>query len=350
MRVSISYNGDIYLANTSAPGNNMKKPKIVNLTGHGRVPRKPLAEDGKSITGRKSISDDPLSEIPLLSGGTQTPPSLEHQLRRKGSDITLKLSSNAYSDRDELLRAKTPEEPLPPYDTDFEAPFSSSPLAQSTPRIRLERKATLTDSYSLCDLESSSVDIDHSNMGLGPLSIEKTNDGDFADRVQRKTPKSKVTGLQVRYHHSKKMKKHPSPSKADLETWEIALKQYPGFDEYETFTKVNDETEVNIDSCSAINILGPKCANAKLQESIRKQDQEKGSEISLKQDLSRISDVSNRSKVRKSFVTRPTSVARSRSRKGARRGRSYSSNDVNKASYMDIDELQWEQPALLRKA
>jgi hypothetical protein len=328
----------------------MKNPKIVNLTGHGRVPRKPLAEDGKSIRGRKSISDDPISEIPLPSGGTRTPPSLDHQLRRKESDRILELSSDTYSDSDELLGVKTPKEPLPPYDTDFDAPFSSSPLAQSTPRIRLERKATLTDSHSLPDLESSSVDKDHSDMDLDPSSMQKTNGGDLVDMVQRKTPKSKVTGLQVRSHHSKKMKKHPSPSKADLEAWEIALRQYPGFGESETFTQVDDETDTNVDSCSAINILGPKCANAKLQEPIRKQGQEKGSDMFLKLDLSRISDVSNRSKVRKSFVTGLTSAAKTRSREGARRGRSYSSNDVDKDSCMDIDELQWEQPALLRKA
>lgn len=143
----------IYLA-----GDNFKNPKIFNLTGHGKIRRKPLPDDGKSL------------RLPKASG---------YQLTQSASEPILELSSDMPSNKAEALDDNTTE-PFPLYDSNYDLPFSSSPIAQSTPRIHVQpafRDENIRVKSANAKLPSSSeIDINEcfSDMDMGVDEDETT--------------------------------------------------------------------------------------------------------------------------------------------------------------------------------
>lgn len=314
---------------TLSLGDNLKNPKIVGLTGHGKIRRKPLPDGGKSLRSQNSSSS---------------------QLARSKSEPILELSSDNPSNSVEPLGSENATEPFPLYDTDYDMAFSSSPIAQSTPRIRVQPPFEEgVDSRSSSDQEFTGVSGSHSDMDLDTREIEK------ADVVKKKPPQSKGARSSVRSTHVGRMKKHPSPSKADLEKWEQILTHFPATDDSESHSQVYNNYGINVYFHPKSSVLHPKPTNFKLQEPTRKQDKSQGGGMFHLQvpdgakTSATMDDAPSRRKDRVSSVTKHRS-SKTRSREGTRSGRSFSSNVLKEDNPMDIDELQLDQPCLLRKA
>ncbi|CZT44996.1 uncharacterized protein RSE6_05264 [Rhynchosporium secalis] len=259
-------------------GDNFKNPKIFNLTGHGNIRRKPLADDGKSLRSHKSNDhpDDPFSERPESSSITRTPTRFENRLRddssnSQSSEVIPDLPNNCHTPK------RTSERKIRTsiYDNDFDAMLSSSPFAQSTPRIRLEPtfeedgtkvlKNVSADSRSLFD--SDQMDLDF--IRKSPSSLEP---------AKRKSSTAKDYG--IRYYSYKKVKKHPSPSKAELEGLERALQAFLPLSPSESFPPLDDLYPVK-EAMVPAPALATTDPNKKMQNTKRhgmKLDSLKGSE------------------------------------------------------------------------
>ena len=198
-----------------------------------------------------------------LGSITRTPTRFETRLRDdQGSELVPDLPSSCHTPkytREKKIRTSI-------YDGDFDAMMSSSPFAQSTPRIRLQptfeedgKKLLMNvpaDTRSLFD--SDQMDVDSDSMGKSPSSQEP---------VKRKN--SLVKDYGVRYHSSKKVKKHPSPSKAELEGLERALPNFLPLSPSEGYPPVDDIYPVR-DSLAPVAALGPKDPNRRLQDTKRR--------------------------------------------------------------------------------
>ncbi|KAL5324515.1 hypothetical protein ACEPPN_009061 [Leptodophora sp. 'Broadleaf-Isolate-01'] len=312
-------------------GDNFKNPKIYTLTGHGNVRRKPLADDGKSLRSRKSTDhpDDPFSERPHSSSITRTPTSFENRLRDdasydQGSEFIPDLPSRCHTPK--YTREKKVRTSI--YDDDFDAMLSSSPFAQSTPRIRLEPtfeedgkkmlKNVSADTRSLFD--SDQMDIDSDTMSKAPSSQEP---------VKRKN--SLVKDYGVRYHSSKKVKKHPSPSKAELEGLERALQDFLPRSPSEGFPPLDDIYPLG-ESLAPAAALAPRDPNTKLQDVKRR---------GMKLEPLKITE------------SMPILLSQPKKSLPASPRQNISPIDVSRrymsrntiADQMDIDELQWDDTA-----
>ncbi|KAH7407885.1 hypothetical protein BKA64DRAFT_433898 [Cadophora sp. MPI-SDFR-AT-0126] len=312
-------------------GDNFKNPKIYTLTGHGNVRRKPLADDGKSLRSRKSAdhTDDPFSERPHSSSITRTPTSFENRLRDdmsydQGSDFIPNLPSRCHTPK--YTREKKARTSI--YDEDFDAMLSSSPVAQSTPRIRLEPtfeedgkkllKNVPADTRSLFD--SDQMDIDSDTMGQSSPSQEL---------IKRKNSLLKDYG--VRYQSSKKVKKHPSPSKAELEGLERALQNFLPLSPSEGFPPIDDANPVG-ESLVPAAALAPQDPNRKIQDTKRR-----GTKLEPLKTTESMPILLNQSK-----VSQPASPRENISRVDG--GNRYMSHK-SLADRMDLDELQWDDTA-----
>jgi hypothetical protein len=328
-------------------GDYFKNPKIFSLTGHGNVRRKPIADDSKSLRSRKS-ADDPFSERPHSSGITRTPTSFENRLR---DDMSIDQTIEIIPDLPELpSRIQTPKNdararvklfPLL-LETEFDTFLSSSPLAQSTPRIRLEPtiedgkrslKNVPTDSRSLFDLD---VDVD-----MPPATK-------VPDLAKNNSSEGREGGLGVRNSSPKNMKKHPSPTKAELEEWERDVGQFPPFRRSESFAARDDTAPIAPGVGLRAPLMVSKDANARLQR--KRRGQGKGIEFFQKLELMKTTesmpDISRRSEGPKGMIEKPldtTNTGPSPDVKDTRR-QSTQNDDVD-SSMMDIDELQWDSSA-----
>jgi len=170
--------------------------------------------DGNNSINQDSISALSSEEIPEL-------PARAQHLREEFSS-----ARNHHSNIDDML-------------------LSSSPLAQSTPRIRLEpsfeRDGTTrlrnvsASSRSLFDPDNSSLR-DHTDMDLDTSSLDLNPGCELNNLGKRKSSPIQEQSIIVsepevpdvlRY---KRAKKHPSPSKQELKTLEIALNKFPHFE------------------------------------------------------------------------------------------------------------------------
>jgi hypothetical protein len=291
----------------------------------------------------------------------RTPTKFEHRLKedmsidQNANSIPLP-PNNRQSLKDELPRVRKVKQSALVYDVDFDALLSSSPLAQSTPRIRLEptfeedgkkkRKNVPADSRSLFDPDNSSVG-QHSDMYVDSPSRSKAPSRRVSNTVKRRNSQIKDGGLGIKSHLSKRMKKHPSPSKAELEGLEIAMRQYPPFVRGASPNVQNDLTLSFGELRTAISVLTPKDHNAMLQEPTKRQIKGKGLEIfekpgSTKQ-TSSMSEMPKRPKAQKSsMIPKPADPTNTKPRTKTSGSSRY---DLADGSMMDIDELQWDRTA-----
>lgn len=269
------------------------------------------------------------------------------------------LTSRPQSSRDSLARGKKLKGSRLAFDAEsFDALFSSSPLAQSTPRIRLEPameengRKTLrhvpADSRSLFDADTSSMV--PSEMDIDSPPAKNQTDKPLGDLITRKTS-IRDRGLFKRY--SKKTKKHPSPSKTELEVLEKSLKESPEFGTCETFmvselSKVKGAVPNDFGTRShSTPALAPKDPNIKVKGVAHSKDKRIGFGLFPKPapqpNLSRsgisMPDMATR-KAQKTMIPRPAET-NSRLRPELEEPR-YSLRDaVLNATDMDVDELQW---------
>lgn len=342
----------------------MKNPKVYSLTGHGIIRRKKLADDGKSLRSQKSFSDDPFAERPSSSPINRTPTSFETRLKE---DISINQTQEIIPDLPS--RAQHPDELPQPrlkksrpstvvYDADFDALFSSSPLAQSTPRIRLnptfqDGRATLknvpADTPSFFDPETSSVSR-YSDMDID-IPFVATNHDLMGLDVKKKTSQTKNVGLATKSRDGKRMKKHPSPSKAELEVLESAMPDFPEqMSRSQTFNNLNSLSAMGYESTLPHGVLTSRDSNTKLP--IPKPcEKGKGFGKYLKPDLTRTAGTMP--ELSKSKIPRLSDGASAKVRLEARQERRFMTrdprDDINGGDLMDIDELQWDRTALMRR-
>lgn len=359
-QLSIAYSGAV---TESILGDNFKNPKVFHLTGHGNVPRKPVADDGRSIRSRKSNSTDPFSERPGSSGIIRPPTNLELSLNDNmfidpNSEIIPDLpSSRPQSSRESLPRGKKLKgSPLSnTYDTEnFDALLSSSPLAQSTPRIRLEPtleqngrralKNVPADYRSLFDPDTSSVtDVDRT-----PVKPQTGESLRFHIKRKSSLLKESALGFQC---HSKRTKKHPSPDTAELEGMEKLLQEHPPFGTSETLVlpgnvEVQDKTPAYFGSAFPAPVLSPRDPNPNIQDQTKAIEKRKRLGLFPNSELSRTGasspDIHKRSKIPKSLIPKPADTTNTKPRQDNR----YSLRDeVFNGTAMDIDELQRNESA-----
>lgn len=343
----------------------MKNPKIYSLTGHSNVRRKQVADDGKSLRSRKSVSDDPFSERPDSSSMSRTATRFENRLY---DDMSIDHATELISDlpsqsheHDELSqpRSKKARQSYIATGPDFDAFFSSSPLGQSTPRIRLEptfeeddRKILIkvpADSRSLFDLDIFGPG-QYSDMDIDTSPI--TRDNELRNRDPKRKGARTRHGTSARPRSSNRTKKHPSPSKAELEGLERALNQFGRSD---IFGHHEDISSAEYAPLPTTGILASMDANTKLTEPNRR-DKGKGFGMFLKPDLTRTTtsvpsipkhgNTHGPSKIPKpaeKFVSRIRLEARPERRFSAQLGKAEKAD----GSHMDVDELQWDQTALM---
>ncbi|KAM0429379.1 hypothetical protein ACHAPT_006597 [Fusarium lateritium] len=208
-------------------GDNLNKRKVQRIVG-GQVSRKPVADDGKSLRNGKSL-DDPFSE----GGGWRTPTSFESRLKNG-------------ADNDQSTIPPLPHNPFESekeFDDDIEDRIlNSTPVASSTPRIRVERVSASSSDESPT-LKAPKLTQKQANLRLIGTSLNH-GQREFArtHRLKLTRPDSgKITLVEsanvVRRDWEKTMgepdafgpkrvKKHPSPSKEALESLELAFRKY----------------------------------------------------------------------------------------------------------------------------
>ena len=275
-------------------------------------------------------------------------------------------TSRPQSSRESLARGQKHKAYRLTHDSEsFDALFSSSPVAQSTPRIRLAPtvegngrrtlKQVPANSQSLFDADSSSMGFRQMEVDPPPAQNDTTSEMEvnttlpndqtgehFGDRVTRKTS-FKDRALPKR--HSKKAKKHPSPSKLELEGLEKALSDFPAFGTSQTPVTHEHLDNVGI-SQPFTRALGPKNLNAKIKEAAAS-DRKTGLGLFPKPQMPR-SDVplpktSRRKGQKTSMLPRPAGTAMKSPRpeldgkKLSVRGAAFN------GTAMDIDELQWDR-------
>jgi hypothetical protein len=276
------------------------------------------------------------------------------------SDSTFELPSGSYIRGDKPPRAKRSKQSLLAYDTDFDALLSSSPLAQSTPRIRLEPtfekngraalKNVPADSRSLFDPDASSIGGHYSDVELDPPSTNKMNCSGLADLMKRKSSQVKKVGISTASHYSKRIKKHHSSSKEELKGLEGAMSLYKSLDGPSSFNPLDDDSNSKVESELRGTILAPKNPNGKIKEPSRKCDKGEGFDMFLEPNLTRTVVSMHDTSRGRTMIPKPVAVAKTRSRADGRGNRRYPSRgNVDDDSLMDIDELQWDQTALLKR-
>lgn len=132
--------------------------------------------------------------------------------------------------KDEILRSASIRSTEPRYDMDFDALFSSSPVAQSTPRLRLEPSFENDSSKRLKNLRADSRSLFDRNspkyVHFSEGDVTPQHNGHKGNTTKRINSHVKVLDPAARNHLSKRRKRHPSPSKDELENLEDALKHY----------------------------------------------------------------------------------------------------------------------------
>jgi hypothetical protein len=208
-------------------GDNLNKRKVQRIVG-GRVNRKPVADDGKSLRNGKPL-EDPFSE----RHGSRIPTTFEHRLK-------------AIPDKEEgglLALPRSPFESEKEFDNNIEDRFlNSTPVGSSTPRIIVERASTSSGEYnSTADSTSPSQRRLSRKLNHPPLDFDRRdsdpnshprpdvsnpNAGDSIDSVSQARRAWERSTRGFTSFGTKRTKKHPSPSKEALEDLERELRQY----------------------------------------------------------------------------------------------------------------------------
>ncbi|KAK3327830.1 hypothetical protein B0T19DRAFT_461073 [Cercophora scortea] len=198
-------------------GKNLNRDKVQKMMGGG-IQRKPVPEDGNSLRDRKSY-EDPFSEAPSRK---RPPTKFENRLRENSVDEStmplLPLDKNPF-ETERILESGT------------DSILSSAPIASSTPRIRVDRFPTTSESptkksRSATGGNASEDGDDTSCNSETPLQGKPKDDSAslaFSDGVRSNFDvfdEGRLLGGVFPYVpvvDNMEMKKHPSPGKGALE-------------------------------------------------------------------------------------------------------------------------------------
>jgi hypothetical protein len=217
-------------------GINFRNPKIQSLIGHGTIRREPIADDGRSLMSRKSVEVISIEDVRTTGARVLTSFDSRRQSKvsfDRSADIISSVPGRSQRFKDESRRPPGARKMGSGFEVDFDALFSSSPVAQSTPRIRLEPTYEESGDKKLRNVPADSRSLFDPNSSmrepLSDLAINSTPPQSTPPRrliVKRNNSQVKDVSLDVKSHISKRRKKHPSPSKAELEGLEDALVHY----------------------------------------------------------------------------------------------------------------------------
>jgi hypothetical protein len=339
-------------------GINFGNPKIQSLTGHGTIRRKPIADDGRSLMSRKSV--EILSIEDVRTTGARALTSFDSRRQSnvsfdRSADVTSSLPGKPQRFKDESRRPSGAKKVGSGFEVDFDALFSSSPVAQSTPRIRLEPtyeengdkklRNVPADSRSLFDPNSSMRE------PLSDLAINSTPPQSTPPRrlvVKRNNSQVKDISLSVKSHISKRRKKHPSPSKAELEGLEDALAHYsPRLVSMEVNTQ--EELTLSFGGLRTGETLKYKDSNAPMSQAAKRG--KNGDRLGLfgkPKPASVDSSIAEPARrpllkaLKPSMIPKPAGAPTMKRRTESRKFQQLLQTDE---SAMDTDELQWESTA-----
>lgn len=240
--------------------------RLRGLNGNFRIPRKPLNFDGGSVRSQQSTLTDPFTESP--SSGDQIKTSTTFG----GSNI----GYPSLSDLPSGSNRKSPGQRNSKGFDDIDSLLTSSPLAQSTPRLRLECNHTDPDrSRRMQKVDAGSPSVldhnvfaEHSDIYQGMLAgspVKVKNQPEHlrhliqqVGALKEKTVSTIVAAVAAVQTLSsstsdtgfapleRKIKKHPSPSKSYLDSWSQKLPDFPEPEPLPCHThKHKDSNELN---------------------------------------------------------------------------------------------------------
>lgn len=258
-------------------GDNLNRQKVQRIVG-GHVTRKPVADDGKSLRTGPSI-DDPFSEV----GRPRTNP----QIVKKNQKLFLD---------DQDIMSLTPEKYFESergfYDDIDDGILSTIPVGSSTPRSRQTRLSTTSydaspthDSVETVGLPQVAVTVALSkptvNFEIRGLKSDsdKSREKRLLDVEGQCWLNPPITTTSADAKGCKRVKKHPSPSKMDLEDLRIALRDYTIF---RSSTNSEDDLDELAKVCDArTQHLAPRDANQRMVSSTFSTGQLGGGQSSL---------------------------------------------------------------------
>ncbi|KAL7793554.1 hypothetical protein V8C37DRAFT_378213 [Trichoderma ceciliae] len=205
-------------------GDNLNRKKVQQMVG-GRVARKPVANDGKTLRSGRSM-DDPFAE----PASCHKPNAIETR-----PNLKIMVGSNATS-----LLIIDPFEAEKGFENNLEDRIlSSSPVCASTPRIHLHRVQTPTVEDTLdeqCSKLPTQTSLEKMTTDLTvyqsqeAVSFRKPPNQSGQTRPLPNTDRISIglirDGPSLDTCNTKRTKKHPSPSKRDLEELEVAFRCY----------------------------------------------------------------------------------------------------------------------------
>lgn len=329
-------------------GENFTNAKVFKLTGHGKVKRKPVADDGKSLRSRKS-DEDPFSEQPHPEGLTRVPTNFETRLRDDMSIDESRESSQDLPTHNFTPRKYPMNHHRASVFTDFDAILSSSPVAQSTPRIRLEPSYEMSGKKSLRNVAAETRSVfDFQIDDVSDMEIDTELDesparkvpshsasGTSGTPIRKRSQTQRYNGLNLRGRGSKRMKKHPSPSKAELESLEHALRRYPDV--------AFGGEELGASSKSATKDLGTSGVLTSRDANIRSREKRR-SEI-RNGDLKMINLFPKSTESMPNISGSFSQQQKRYSGTASHRSSSILNELADHPSMMDIDELSWDKTA-----
>jgi hypothetical protein len=306
---------------------------------------------------RKSV--EILSHEDVCATGTRALASFDSRRQSnvsfdRSADITSSLPSSSDRFKDKSRRLQGARKVGSGFEADFDAPFSSSPVAQSTPRIRLEPtfeengekklRNVPADSRSLFDPNSSTRE-PLSDLGTNTTPPKNTTPRKLV--VKRNNSQVKDVSLGVKTHMSKRRKRHPSPSKAELEGLEDALAHYS-----QPMVSMNanaqEELTLSFGELRTRDILKAKDNNAPLSQAAKRS---KGNRLGLFGKPKQAVAGSSMTKPARRPVPnalKPSMILKSAGAPTMKRrteSRKFQQLVQTDESAMDIDELQWESTA-----
>ncbi|PTB74473.1 hypothetical protein M440DRAFT_1446026 [Trichoderma longibrachiatum ATCC 18648] len=206
-------------------GDNLNRKKVQQMVG-GRVARKPVANDGNALRSGRPMDDDPFAE----PAPYRQPSVVESRAKMK-----IMLGPSVSS-----LLIIDPFEAEKGFESNLEDRIlSSSPVCASTPRIHLYRVQTPTAGGGVSEHRSkvpTQMDPEKVTTDLSVYpSQEAVSLGKAPDHQAQLRPLPNTDRIAIGFLrdapsldacHVKWSKKHPSPSKRDLEELEIAFRCY----------------------------------------------------------------------------------------------------------------------------
>jgi hypothetical protein len=333
--------------------------------GNGTIRRKPITGDGISLKQRDSedrpsrpsdVQHAPVFSQSIIYEDHQSDGIGDHQSVESFAPELDKIQEVD----DEVVPVPTIQKTESKFEVDFDALFSSSPLAQSTPRLRLEPSFEDNGSKKLRNVPAGSRSLfDHenpSNMQAGAMDtiLESSRAQRTPSKkglVKRNNSQVKDVALGTRNHQPKRRKKHPSPSKAELEDLEDAFRRYNPNDGTGD-VKVERQLVTSFEGLRTASALRSKDNNTMLREAtglgLKDNDIFEKSRNSISSSISeaprRPTSTPARTKV--SMIPKAAGAPSMKRRSATiphQRADSYSRNmDLVETSMMDTDELQWD--------